>query len=299
MPDDSVHLKDGPPACNVCGSIKSRRVQSHIRGTEFDVYRCAGDCGVEFLSPQPTWEQIRAIYDASYYKAWGMAEGEVTQIGQMKRHTFARCLRQTKRYVPGGKILDVGTASGFFLEVAQAGGFEPFGVEVSEYSGNLAAEKFGRERIHIGTLESAPFAAGTFNAVAMSDLIEHVSSPVETLTSAARLLRPGGVLLVMTPNRASLTHALMGKNWTHYKLEHLFYFDHRSLSHAARKSGLEIVYFRPAVKTLTLRYVHSQFATYRHWLLTPLVNAAHRLTAAQDWPLPVIIGEFVAVLRKP
>ena len=291
-----------PSACPICGGTAWRRVHTNIRATAFSVFRCAssGVCGVERLWPEPAWEQIKAFYDASYYKAWGMERGEVTEVGKMKKRTFARRVRQIQRFIATGKILDVGTASGFFLEVAQQRGFEPYGVELSEYSGRLAADKFGPPHIHIGTLETAPFLPAMFDAVAMSDLLEHVADPVATLTQAARLLRPGGVILVMTPNRASLTHHLMGRNWSHFKIEHLFYFDRKSITHAAKKAGLDVAYFRPAVKTLTLRYLHTQLRTYPHWLLSPLARAAYTLGFfARDWPLPVVIGEFVAILRKP
>ena len=86
-------------------------------------------------------------------------------------------------------MLDVGCATGYFLEVAQRGGFDPYGVEFSEYAAGIAKEKFGKEKIFHGTLEQFHDATGrsgaaTFRAIAMSDLIEHVRIPSETLTAA-------------------------------------------------------------------------------------------------------------------
>ena len=284
-------------ACVVCGGAM-RGLYPQIRGTSFGVERCA-KCGLQMLSPQPTWEQIKAIYDASYYKAWGMAEGETQEVAAMKKSTFARRVREMKSFVAGGKVLDVGTASGFFLEVAAQSGYEPWGVELSEYSAKLAQQKFGVERIWNGTLETAPFARGSFAAVVMCDLLEHVSDPVATLRQAAEFLQPGGIVLVMTPHTGSLTNRLMGAKWTHYKTEHLCYFNRRSITEAAQRAGLEVADFRAASKTLTLRYVHTQMRTYPHWLLTPLVGAANAVGFfARDWALPVVIGEFVAILRK-
>jgi hypothetical protein len=71
------------------------------------------------------------------------------------------------------------------------------------------------------------------------------------------------------------------------------------MAKAAELAGLEIVDFRRAKKTLTLRYVRTQMKTYPHWLITPLVSCAYYVGFfARDWAIPVSIGEFVAVLRK-
>jgi len=229
-----------------------------------------------------------------------MSKGETPAVANMKKHTFARRIKQIKRFVSEGRILDVGTASGFFLEVALAAGFEAYGVELSQYSGQLATDKFGEDRIHIGTLETAPFGSEMFDVIAMSDLIEHVAEPLETLRIATRLLRPGGVILIMTPNASSLSHFLMGRNWTHYKVEHLTYFSHEGMRRAAGLVGLKLPYIHPAVKTLTMRYIHTQFETYPHWFFTPVTRTVIKLLpVAADWPVPVIIGEFVAILQKP
>ena len=197
-------------------------------------------------------------------------------------------------------ILDVGTASGFFLEVARERGFDPFGVELSTYAANLAKTKFGDQRIWNGTLETAPFEKESFHAVTMCDLLEHVTDPLATLALAAAFLRPGGVILIMTPDTGSLTNRLMGHRWTHYKAEHLFYFNKDAMKQLAAKTGLDLLRFHAARKYLTLRYLHSQFQAYRHRILTPLTSSIHAVAFfARDWYIPLTIGEFVAVLRKP
>jgi ubiquinone/menaquinone biosynthesis C-methylase UbiE len=205
-----------------------------------------------------------------------------------------------KAHVRTGRILDVGTATGFFLEVAQAAGFEPYGVEISEYSGAIAAKKFGAGRIHIGTLETAPFPAGSFDAIAMTDLIEHVTTPVDTLRLAHRFLKPGGVVILTTPNSHSLSRKLMGRSWTHYKMEHLFYMNPRAIQVIAQKAGFRLVLCRSAEKTMSIGYLHSQLLEYRHWALTPairLVAALFRPFVAH--PIHLKMGEIVVILEKP
>lgn len=285
-------------ACPFCASTAATTFAPSVRGFAHAVKRCTG-CSLEYLSPRPTWEQIRAIYDSSYYKAWGMESGETDEVAAMKKATFALRMREIGTHVQGGRILDVGTASGFFLSVAQEFGFEPYGVELSEYSGTLAQRKFGRDRIWIGTLETAPFEPGMFQVIAMSDLIEHVPDPVGTLEIARRLLAPGGVLMIMTPDTSSLTRRLMGAAWTHYKLEHLTYWNPGVVRQAARQTGYSVISIRRARKVMTLSYLDTQFRTYPNPIFTPLVRAlSGGLGSFRNSHFPISMGEMVALLRR-
>jgi 2-polyprenyl-3-methyl-5-hydroxy-6-metoxy-1,4-benzoquinol methylase len=287
------------PLCGICGAAKLAAIFAEPLAGGRRLYGC-GACGAQVLLPLPTAEELRGIYGPEYYRAWGMAERETREAAEMKRRTFGWRMDELERFVSGGRILDVGTASGFLLEVARERGFEPFGVELSEYAAGIAKGKFGEERIWNGTLETAPFERGSFAAVTMCDLLEHVTDPVATLAAAGGFLRPGGVILVMTPNTGSISRRVMGRRWAHYKAEHLFYINRGAMEHLARKTGMELAWFGAARKCLTLRYVHTQLQTYRHAILTPLVGGLYALGFfARDWHIPVVIGEFTAILRKP
>lgn len=98
-----------------------------------------------------------------------------------------------------GRILDVGSALGAFLKIAEAKGFRPEGVEISKFAADFAREKRGLT-VFNGDLEHFPEADGSFDAITFWDSIEHVTHPLENLRTAARLLRPGGVVLLTTDN---------------------------------------------------------------------------------------------------
>ena len=256
---------------------------------------------MEFLNPQPTWDEIKEIYSSGYYASWDMTNAENENTARMKRATFARRLQELRAYIDGGPILDVGTATGFFLdEVKAQGKFDPYGVEVSEYAGGIAAQKFGKDRIHIGTLETAPFPDNFFSAVAMSDLIEHVQDPLAILQKVRQILKPGGIAMIVTPDASSLTRKLMGAKWTHFKLEHLFYFTPRSMQRLAKDSGLQLLSQGRAKKSLTLKYLHDQFEVYPHPVFTPASKILS--TALKPWErhsFSITIGELLAYLQKP
>jgi 2-polyprenyl-3-methyl-5-hydroxy-6-metoxy-1,4-benzoquinol methylase len=228
-----------------------------------------------------------------------MAEGENPAVDAMKKLTFAGHLRRLRKYIEGGDLLDIGTATGLLLEVAREQGFEPYGIEISDYAAGLASARFGAGRIHSGTLQTAPFRDGRFSAITMTDLLEHVADLPGTLTRVRQLLRPDGIVLITTPNTASLTRLAMGAKWTHYKLEHLYYLNPRSMALLAAKAGFQVLSMRPASKAVTLEYLRDQFRVYRHPVLTPAAELlATIFRPLRHAALRLRTGESLILLRK-
>ncbi|WP_096736294.1 class I SAM-dependent methyltransferase [Brachyspira sp. G79] len=146
-------------------------------------------CKFEFMNPIPTDEEIKNIYSKNYFGSWGIGDGETKEVANMKKDTFKHILNGITPYVKSGNILDVGTATGFLLEEAQKLGFEPYGIEISEYASSIAKSKFGEDKIYNGTLETQVFKENFFDLITMCDVIEHVKDPINTLIIANKLLR--------------------------------------------------------------------------------------------------------------
>jgi len=264
------------------------------------VYLC-GSCSTKFIWPQPSEDEIRAIYSKNYYDSWGITgEQGDGSVKAMKTATFERRMDLIEKHIKPGKILDIGCACGYFLETAAKRGFTPYGVELSDYSCKIAKESLGEENIFNGTIENAPFDDKSFDAVAMSDLLEHVTNPNKTLSKVRGLLKDGGVIMIMTPDHGSLTAALMGRRWTHYKEEHLFYFNRRALKYILDKNGFKVLEVRSAEKAMNLKYFKTQFNIYTNALITPLVNLAVRLLPerflSKNFYLP--LGEMAVIAVK-
>lgn len=287
MPD--LHL------CPVCGATAS--VVRH--SDPLPVRECA--CGLAFLWPRPTEEMLTAFYSEEYYRSWGVA-GENDELPRRMKHlTFASRLHSIEAFISSpGKVLDVGCATGYFLEVAQSLGWEVAGVELSAYSAGLAGSKFGK-RIFNGTLEQAVYPDGTFDLVTLSDLIEHVPQPVAFLREVRRILKPGGLVMIVTPDLHSLSERVMHGKWSHYKQEHIYYFSPPTIKSSLEKSGLVPVMIKSAPKYLNLDYIINQFVIYPHPLLTPLVKVFGRILPQwlKQFNLPIRCGEMMAVARNP
>lgn len=284
--------------CKVCGSGSITKRFSIFETRS--ICKCNG-CMVEFLDPQLNDEELTKLYSETYYTPWGLAgSAENEALKRMKIATFNLRLDLVQTFVPKGKLLDVGCATGYLLEAAKEKGFDVYGVEFSEYSSQLAKQKFGNEKIHNGILETSPFATNFFDVITMFDLIEHVRIPQVVLEKAKSLLSDNGVIMISTPDTGSTSHSLMGKKWTHYKLEHFFYFNKASMNLAADRSGLKVVHYERSKKALTLNYMYLQFKTYKHWLFTPISSMLYAVASKKlrehNFYFP--IGEMTVVLKK-
>lgn len=136
----------------------------------------------------------------------------------------------------GGQLLEVGCGNGERLALLQGLGWKVIGIDTDPAATEIAKNR-GLD-VRTGTLASNSFTAGTFNAVLMSHVIEHVPDPQETIRECRRLLRPGGMLVMLTPNTVSLGHRWFGKDWLHLDPpRHLHLFNRRNLTKLCADAG--------------------------------------------------------------
>jgi 2-polyprenyl-3-methyl-5-hydroxy-6-metoxy-1,4-benzoquinol methylase len=147
-------------------------------------------------------------------------------------------IERALRARPGAKtLLDIGAAAGLLVKLAREQGLDAQGVEPSHDLVAAAARLYGVELIQ-GTVPHERLRGARFDVVFLADVIEHVPDPVALLRDARELVAPGGVLLVVTPDVASLARRLLGKRWWHFRLAHVGYFDARSFGEACARAGL-------------------------------------------------------------
>jgi len=284
--------------CSICGSYKIEKKFSQTANNA--VFKCT-ECGTEFLFPQLSDGELKLLYSENYYKAWGLqGEHENEATKKMKMATFSLSIKLIQKYRPNGRLLDIGCATGYLLEVANQAGYETYGIEISEYSSTIAKKKFGDKNIFCGTLEECDFEKNFFDAITMTDLIEHVRNPQNVLNEAASLLKPGGILLITTPDDSTMSNKLFGKKWPHYKTEHFFYLNHKSIKMLADKCGFNLLDLEKTKKAITLKYLQTQFDIYKHWLFTPVIRFINKLLPNQiiNRNFYFSMGEMTVVLRK-
>ncbi len=154
---------------------------------------------------------------------------------------FSRVLANVECFRDLGRLLDVGSGPGLLLRAARARGWDPVGVDLNPWAAEFALT----ENLDVRTtsLREAGFEAQSFDAITMMDLLEHVADPAELVAEAARLMRPGAVLAVLTPDAGSPVSRLLGRRWPELQRapEHLTLMSVRGLSSLLEAHGLEVL----------------------------------------------------------
>lgn len=179
-------------ACVVCG-VHARRAELSLDA--WRILRCAR-CGLRTLDPEPAEEHLVEVFDdGTIYEGAFEVRDDI-----MDRHALT--LEALERRIEPGRLLDVGCGPGFFIEAARARGWDCVGVDPSPFSVEHI-RSLGFEG-HRGLLHQIDLPDASFDVVALLQVVEHLLDPRELLAGCMRLLRPGGVLLVATPNPAGV-----------------------------------------------------------------------------------------------
>ncbi|MFH1023610.1 MAG: class I SAM-dependent methyltransferase [Planctomycetota bacterium] len=239
MPDDPKTFST--PAICLCGAddaIPFRHVER--MGCGFRVVRCRF-CGHVYMSPRPSAEEIRAMYGEGYYRGEAPVRyrDERSDEGVLRPLAQGRLERIEKVAGRRGRLLDVGCAFGLFPAVAAERGWEAVGVDLSEFAAEEGCRRYGLD-IRAGTIEAQGFPPGSFDVITAFEFVEHLESPGLFFDECARILRPGGWLVIQTSNVESVYARLAGARWVYFIPCHLHYFSPRSLRVALKRSGFSV-----------------------------------------------------------
>jgi 2-polyprenyl-3-methyl-5-hydroxy-6-metoxy-1,4-benzoquinol methylase len=139
--------------------------------------------------------------------------------------------------VPGGTVFEVGCGAGLQLETLASDGWDARGADIDPEAVAVARSR-GLD-VSVGDIRDLDLPAGSFDAVVMAQVIEHVYDPVGLLARCAELLKPGGRLISITPNADSMGHRLYRRDWRGLEPpRHLVLYTSRALHLACRRAGL-------------------------------------------------------------
>jgi len=214
--------------------------------------RCLA-CGLVLINPRPPRAALHAHYDATY------SAGYTRKADKKRRRSRRRVQRLTREFGLAGRWLDVGCSAGFVVEAAAAAGFEAHGVDIEAAGIDYGRRELGLTHLACGTLEAQHYPDAHFAAVSAYDVIEHVPDLALFLRELKRLLAPGGVLELGTPDLGHWRVPRALENWPEFKpSEHLYYFDRRTLTRLLARHGFAVARVRFALKPgLKLCAVHA------------------------------------------
>jgi SAM-dependent methyltransferase len=259
--------------CDICGAANPRFVLESP-GLDGPMVACL-KCGFRYVgrrrtalafghsSGEETTEKVRAANRQFRYLHLE-EERRLALLNARWRMDVIRNLRGS------GKLLEIGCARGDFLSVARET-FDTYGVEpnpeLADFSSAIAP-------VHRDIIERTPWNG--FDVVASFHVIEHVDSPRSFVRAAAERLKTGGLLVIETPNIASIPFKLMRSRWRQFIPEHYFFFDPGTLSRLLIDHGLRVESVRSIGKYASLGLIFNRLSRYVPW--TPELNGSGGLT---------------------
>lgn len=243
MPEKVIIL--GMMSCRICGSdqlnlLYMGKDRLHGLAGDFGLYTCA-NCGVVAVRPQLSNELIEKYYPVDYISYPGPIEQEVSKFKRVDRqYGVTKRRKKIEKHTgkKGGRILDIGCATGIFIREMKEHGWDVFGVEPSTYAARVAVEELGLNVIN-GYLEQSTFEENYFDVITLWDVFEHLPDPVVTLEIIKRILKPNGSLVITMPNSFSWERTIFGKYWAGWDVpRHYHIFSEEAIKRLLQEHGM-------------------------------------------------------------
>jgi 2-polyprenyl-3-methyl-5-hydroxy-6-metoxy-1,4-benzoquinol methylase len=232
--------------CNLCGADRAlpfatTRDRQHWLPGVFRLVQCQS-CGLIYLNPRPAGAALAAYYPDDYSLYIDPAVREPSPIARLnQRYAMNKRAALIERYAVRGRVLDIGCASGLFLDAMRSRGWETHGVELVEHAAALARERLGLD-VRTGALRETGYSAAWFDAVTMWDVLEHVPDPLGELREIWRILKPGGILALRIPDVSSPEARFFGDYWVGLDApRHLYVFSPTTIAAMLRRAGLQVI----------------------------------------------------------
>ena len=195
----------------------------------FQWARCRCCSSVQKILDKTQFEAINPTYDPGFLQTDEPDPADLQRaIGVDRKSELLRTLLGPDLR---GRLLDIGCGMGGYLLAARRLGLEVVGVEPSTAHSRAAVEVFGLD-VRQGYFHSADFEE-PFDYAILSHVIEHIYLPGQLLEDVYRIIKPGGCIVVITPNCGSFSAKVTGKYWSMYKpVDHVTMLTKRSLKHA-------------------------------------------------------------------
>ena len=218
-----------------------------VEKNNFKVINC-NSCGFKHIIPIPTEEELDNIYKEQYYTVEKplyierMKEDaewwEITYTDRYK--TFEEQLGNKK-----GKILDVGSGTGYFLKTGKDRGWNTLGIEPSKQAAEYSRDELKLKIIENQLTEKNYKEFGTFDVIHLSLVLEHIPDPIKMLKIIFEMLNPGGLICVVVPNDFNPFQNVLSKydnypKWWVSPPHHINYFDFSSLKKLVQNCGFNV-----------------------------------------------------------
>jgi 2-polyprenyl-3-methyl-5-hydroxy-6-metoxy-1,4-benzoquinol methylase len=200
-----------------------------VPGKEWGRHVKCRNCHLIYMNPMEKASKTNEYY----FKA---KNNHASTVRESYLRTAKSQVRLIQKYAGGTNLLDIGCAQGFFLFSASQAGYITKGIEISRDAAEYARREFGLD-IETKPFEELRFAENHFDVVTLWQVLEHVPYPLMILREVHRILKPGGLLVVSTPDIGGIPAKILGKKWWDIKRLHVNQFTTRTLAGILQNAG--------------------------------------------------------------
>ena len=228
------------PDCVFCGKPLYIPVLNNIyrNGMVWNVSECA-ECQIAMINPFPSDKKITSLYSTGNYRT----DRGTRFVFFIEYLIYLASLLERMRiekYAQIGKVLDVGCGRGLFLDIMRRGGWHVAGSELNKETASYAENVYGL-KVYTGNIAEHFLAPESFQVINIRGVLEHLKEPDAMLSEAHRLLKKGGLLVILVPDIRSFEFKLGRENWFHLDLPyHLFQFTEEGLIRLLKKKGFKL-----------------------------------------------------------
>ncbi len=262
-----------------------------------DNFKECTNCGLIYLDPQPDEGTLKEFYPEEYFNPQHPqgCHDFIARKDDVINYRLKDIMELVNNLNPDrGRLLEVGCALGYFLELAQKADWEAQGVELSPWAAQYAREKT-KAQVSTGKLEDIKFPDSYFDAIVMIELIEHTQTPDIFLKEVYRILKPEGMILITTPNSRSIHAKIWREKFQEILIpkipEHLFLFSIPTIKRILELTNFKIIQLQ--TKTYLKRYYDYQIPA---GLLRQMKALGRRLLLRLINSLT--LGEMLVVVAK-
>jgi 2-polyprenyl-3-methyl-5-hydroxy-6-metoxy-1,4-benzoquinol methylase len=205
--------------------------------TIYDNLQKCSDCGFIFFDNTIPAQEIERLYKEDYFKGEEYLDYE-NDKGLIQKN-FQRRIRDIQSYKSSGRLFEIGSAYGYFLDVAK-NNYAVEGIDICKEPTEFARKKLNLN-VHTGSYSDF-LIKEPFDIFCMWDTIEHLPEPEKFIEKISRDLKSGGYLFLTTGDISSLLAKTRGKKWRMiHPPTHIFYFSQKTISMLLEKNGFEVI----------------------------------------------------------
>lgn len=273
--------------CPVCGATEFKvKLKKSPSGR---IVKCL-NCRVFYANPRNTADLIKSQTDGEKFDK--LFFDQVSEFPWRKK-TFLNRLAMIKKHFPkSGKLLDIGCYSGLFLWLCELRGFETFGVEPTRAGAEFARDIF-KQNVTRGILTDAKYPPNYFDVITLMHTIEHLPNPRETINQAVKLLKPGGMLFIETPNASSIWFKILRGKWRQCIADHFVLFSKKTLPNFLKNEGLEIIGQKSVGRVIRLSLLDKRIKQYYSGLFGAFLAKLLRFFKCENKTVTVNLGDVL------